>query len=115
LQRILLSEIATLHPQVCGAADFRYVCSCFVLASVGPFGKRNHKDGLPARRNLLIYPRSSQATRAEARNEWKDVQKFEPGNVFPFSSPSRGLEAALSRAKPVLYVRLSNDPFEDLI
>jgi crossover junction endodeoxyribonuclease RusA len=43
------------------------------------------------------------------------VQKFEPGNVFPFSSPSRGLETALSRAKPVLYVRLSNDPFEDLI
>jgi crossover junction endodeoxyribonuclease RusA len=43
------------------------------------------------------------------------VQKFEPGNVFPFSSPRRGLEAALSRVKPVLYVRLSNDPFEDLI
>jgi len=43
------------------------------------------------------------------------VQKFEPGNVFPFTSPSRGLERALSRVKPVLYVRLSNDPFEDLI
>jgi len=42
------------------------------------------------------------------------VQKFEPGNVFPFSSPSSGLEKALSRATPVLYVRLSNDPFEDL-
>jgi len=43
------------------------------------------------------------------------VQKFEPGNVFPFRSPSRALETALSRMKPVLYVRLSNDPFEDLI
>ena len=43
------------------------------------------------------------------------VQKFEPRNIFPFSSPSSGLEMALSRTKPVLYVRLSNDPFEDLI
>jgi hypothetical protein len=43
------------------------------------------------------------------------VQKFEPGNIFRFSSPSSGLEMALRRTKPVLYVRLSNDPFEDLI
>ena len=43
------------------------------------------------------------------------VQKFEPGNIFRFTSPSSGLEMALSRTKPVLYVRLSNDPFEDLI
>ena len=43
------------------------------------------------------------------------VQKFEPGNMFRFNSPSSGLEMALSRTKPVLYVRLSNDPFEDLI
>ena len=43
------------------------------------------------------------------------VQKFEPGNIFAFSSPTSGLEMALSRTKPVLYVRLSNDPFEDLI
>jgi len=42
------------------------------------------------------------------------VQKFEPGKVFPFSSPSATLEEALSRPKPVLYIRLSNDPFEDL-
>ena len=42
------------------------------------------------------------------------VQKFEPGNVFPFRSPSSALETALSRTKPVLYVRLSNDPFEDV-
>jgi crossover junction endodeoxyribonuclease RusA len=43
------------------------------------------------------------------------VQKFEPGNVFPFSSPSGGLEQALRSRKPVLYVHLSDDPFEDLI
>jgi crossover junction endodeoxyribonuclease RusA len=42
------------------------------------------------------------------------VQKFEPGNVFGFGSPSSTLQDALSRTKPILYVRLSNDPFEDL-
>lgn len=43
------------------------------------------------------------------------VQKFEPGNVFPFRSPSAALSEALKRAKPALYVRLSGDPFEDLV
>jgi crossover junction endodeoxyribonuclease RusA len=42
------------------------------------------------------------------------VQKFEPGNVFGFGAPSSTLQDALNRAKPVLYIRLSNDPFEDL-
>ncbi len=42
------------------------------------------------------------------------VQKFEPGNVFGFGAPSPILQDALGSAKPVLYVRLSNDPFEDL-
>ena len=42
------------------------------------------------------------------------VQKFEPGNVFEFGTPSPTLQDALNIAKPVLYVRLSNDPFEDL-
>ncbi len=42
------------------------------------------------------------------------VQKFEPGNVFEFGSPSLTLRDALNRPKPVLYVRLSDDPFEDL-
>jgi crossover junction endodeoxyribonuclease RusA len=42
------------------------------------------------------------------------VQKFEPGNVFGFSSPSAVLEGTLSRLEPVLYIRLSDDPFEDL-
>jgi crossover junction endodeoxyribonuclease RusA len=43
------------------------------------------------------------------------VQRFEPGNVFAFSSPSPTLEQALRRPQSVLYVRLSDDPFEDLI
>jgi crossover junction endodeoxyribonuclease RusA len=42
------------------------------------------------------------------------VQKFEPGNVFGFGAPSPVLQDALGRAKPILYVRLSDDPFEDL-
>jgi crossover junction endodeoxyribonuclease RusA len=43
------------------------------------------------------------------------VQKFEPGNVFGFSSPSAKLEEALDRQEPVLYVRLTDEPFEDLV
>ncbi|PZA10307.1 RusA family crossover junction endodeoxyribonuclease [Rhodopseudomonas palustris] len=42
------------------------------------------------------------------------VQKFEPEGIFPFAAPSPTLEAALRGAKPVLYVRLSDDPFEEL-
>ncbi|HEY0331052.1 MAG TPA: RusA family crossover junction endodeoxyribonuclease [Rhodopseudomonas sp.] len=41
------------------------------------------------------------------------VQKFEPGNVFAFS-PSSTLQDALDKREPVLYIRLSDDPFEDL-
>lgn len=42
------------------------------------------------------------------------VQKFEPDNVFAFVSPSPVLTDALTRGKPALYVRLCDDPFEDL-
>jgi len=42
------------------------------------------------------------------------VQRFEPGNVFPFASPTATLEDALNRPKPLLYVRITDDPFEDL-
>jgi crossover junction endodeoxyribonuclease RusA len=43
------------------------------------------------------------------------VQKFEPGNVFEFTSPSFLLQEALNRIKPVLYIRVSDNPFEELI
>ena len=43
------------------------------------------------------------------------VQKFEPGNVFGFARPSVTFAKALEDEKPVLYVRVSNDPFEDLV
>jgi hypothetical protein len=42
------------------------------------------------------------------------VQRFEPGKVFGFRSPGAILEEAVERPGPVLYVRLSDDPFEDL-
>lgn len=42
------------------------------------------------------------------------VQKFEPGNVFAFASPSAMLGEAMNRRKPLLYVRLSDNPFEEL-
>ena len=42
------------------------------------------------------------------------VQKFEPEHVFPFSSPSARLKEALGGDRPMLYVRISDDPFEEL-
>jgi crossover junction endodeoxyribonuclease RusA len=42
------------------------------------------------------------------------VQKFEPDRTFRFGDPSRTLAAAVDGARPVLYVRLSDNPFEDL-
>jgi crossover junction endodeoxyribonuclease RusA len=54
-----------------------------------------------------IYPNDSQIERVV-------VQKFEPGNVFPFSNPSATLLDAITAVKPVLYVRISDTPFEDL-
>jgi len=42
------------------------------------------------------------------------VQKFEPGNVFSFSNPSTAVIDAITGPKPVLYVRVSDDPFEEL-
>jgi crossover junction endodeoxyribonuclease RusA len=50
----------------------------------------------------------------DAQVERVVVQKFEPGNVFNFRSPSASIVAAISGPKPALYVRVSNDPFEDL-
>jgi crossover junction endodeoxyribonuclease RusA len=42
------------------------------------------------------------------------VQRFEPGNVFGFASPTAALADALGRQKPVLYIRISDRPFEEL-
>jgi crossover junction endodeoxyribonuclease RusA len=42
------------------------------------------------------------------------VQKFEPGLSPPFSAPSETMLDALTGERPVLYVRMSNDPFEDV-
>lgn len=42
------------------------------------------------------------------------VPKFEPARVFAFSAPTHMLEEGMRREKPIVYIRLSNDPFEDL-
>ena len=42
------------------------------------------------------------------------VQKFEPGSIFSFSNPNVLLIDAINGRKPILYIRVSNDPFEDL-
>jgi crossover junction endodeoxyribonuclease RusA len=42
------------------------------------------------------------------------VQRFQPGNLFPFANPSPTLADAIRRPTPVLYVRVSDEPFEEL-
>lgn len=42
------------------------------------------------------------------------VQKFEPGNLFAFQRPSATFVTAVEGTKPVLYIRVSNNPVEDL-
>ena len=43
------------------------------------------------------------------------MQKFESGTVFGFSSPSAILQEALGQERPLLYVRISDDPYEELV
>jgi crossover junction endodeoxyribonuclease RusA len=42
------------------------------------------------------------------------VQKFEPGNIFSFSKPTASMIDAIGGRKPILYIRVSNEPFEEL-
>jgi hypothetical protein len=42
------------------------------------------------------------------------VQKFEPGREFDFDSPSPALRKAMTGERPLLFIRLSDDPYEDL-
>ncbi len=43
------------------------------------------------------------------------VQKFEEGNSFTFNQSTIKLAEALSGKRPVLYVKISNNPFEELL
>ena len=43
------------------------------------------------------------------------VEKFEPDKVFQFSSPSPILTHAIEADKPLVYVRVSDNPTEDLV
>jgi hypothetical protein len=42
------------------------------------------------------------------------VQKFEPGNIFEFSNPTPAFVQAVTGPRPVLYIRVSNNPVEEL-
>jgi crossover junction endodeoxyribonuclease RusA len=42
------------------------------------------------------------------------VQKFEPGNIFSFTKPTTLMIEAINGPKPILYIRVSTDPFEEL-
>jgi crossover junction endodeoxyribonuclease RusA len=42
------------------------------------------------------------------------VQKFEPDKVFEFGAPSLRLVEAINYQKPVLYIRVTNNPSEEL-
>ena len=42
------------------------------------------------------------------------AQRFDPDNIFAFNSPSARLVEALVSARPVLYVKISDKPFEEL-
>ena len=43
------------------------------------------------------------------------VQKFEPDTIFQFSAPSATLASAIQGDRPMLYVRISDDPTEGLV
>jgi crossover junction endodeoxyribonuclease RusA len=43
------------------------------------------------------------------------LQKFEPDRVFAFTRPTDILSSAMNGDKPALYVKISNDPHEDLL
>ena len=42
------------------------------------------------------------------------IQKFEPGRAFAFSNPTGTLLGALEAREPVVYIRVTNDLYEDL-
>ena len=51
----------------------------------------------------------------DAQVERLVLQKFEKGREFDFSEPSPVLSAAFKSDKPSLYVKISNNPHEDLL
>jgi hypothetical protein len=57
--------------------------------------------------NGLVYADDSQVHRVL-------IQKFEPDSLYVFTDPSEILRQALS-GPPALYVRISDDPTEELV
>jgi crossover junction endodeoxyribonuclease RusA len=52
---------------------------------------------------------------SDAQVERLLLQKFEPDRIFDFKSPSDVLDAAMNSERPALYVRISDNPHEDLL
>lgn len=50
----------------------------------------------------------------DAQIERVVVQKFEPGRVVSFGNPSEVLTRCMVGEKPALYVRISDDPHEEV-
>lgn len=42
------------------------------------------------------------------------AQRFNPETAIPFSEPSKVLTKAITSSESVLYVKISNDPYEDI-
>lgn len=55
----------------------------------------------------LIYVNDQQVDRVV-------VQRFDPGKVYEFANPSDRLREAMEAEKPLTYIRVTDDPFEDL-
>ena len=43
------------------------------------------------------------------------VQKFEPDRAYTFENPSEVLLGAIEAERPVMYIKLSNNPLEELL
>jgi hypothetical protein len=43
------------------------------------------------------------------------MQKFEAGRIFAFRDPSEALTACMLGPKPATYIRVSKDPYEELL
>jgi len=69
----------------------------------------------PLRENHALLRDAGARIRDDRQVERVWVQKFEPGRIFQFSRPSDVLSDALSGEKPLLFIRLGDDPAEGLV
>jgi Holliday junction resolvase RusA-like endonuclease len=106
-ERIKAASTAAI-PQPHFVSDHRIAVTLYYLPE-----RRVHGD-VDNIVKLVLDAMSKHIYLDDAQVERVVVQKFEPGNVFGFLSPTLTMAGAIAGPKPVLYVRVSNDPFEDL-